>query len=333
MSNPFIKILMISIVMILIIVGCSREDVMTSDDGMPRYVGIVGGTSGGVFFLIANGISQILNEDFPEMKASPQSTAGTPNIIDTVDSGNGELGFVQASAALSAQNGEGQFEGRPAENIAGVTYVYPNVIHFIVKRNAGIETPEDIVGKRIGVGEPGGGVETDSRNMFNGLDIDFPRGVSAEYVTGGQASEMLRDNQLHGAIAPGAQGFSMITELMGTGDYKLLEFSPEHLEAINEHSDDTYYEHEIPANTYPNQPEPVITYAEANWLITRADVSDDFVYSVLHSLYEDEAKLENLHDAIQNMTLDNSQEGSKISLHPGAVKFYEEHGVDIDQTD
>ncbi|MCE9662181.1 TAXI family TRAP transporter solute-binding subunit [Halomonas sp. M5N1S17] len=300
------------------------------NEEVPDFVSVVGASSGGTFFFIANGVAQLLNDNIPGLRASAQSTAGTPRIFQTLNTGNGEIGFGQSSIAYDAVNGIEQFEGMPMDNLSGMTFMYPNVLQFIVRKGSGVEVPEHLAGKRLGVGEVGGGVEVSSREMFAVIDdIDFPSGISAEYVTGTQASDLLRNNQLDGANMVAALGFAAITDLMSTGDYELLSFSEDFVEKMNEEVNAAYFSFEIPAHTYPNQPDPVATYAEANWLFARKDLSDKFVYDVLEVLYGNQEYLVNLHNVNQSMTLENSQKGSMIPLHPGAVKFFEERGVEI----
>ncbi len=318
--------------LVAILVGCSDQNAQADDpDGgdIPSHVSIVGASSGGTFFLVANGMAQLFNDEMSSGQYSAQSTAGTPAIYKALDSNDGDIGFGQSSMAYDAINGEGQFEGNEITNMLGMTYMYPNAMHLVVSKSSGIKTPEDIQGKRIGVGEPGGGVEVDSTRLLEALGIDMSEDISAEYVTGGQATDMMRNNQLDGAIMPGGIGASNIVDILSTGEYELVPFSAELVDKVME-VNPAYFPLEIPANTYPNQTESIDIYAEANWLFARADLSEDFVYEMLTVLYDNQDYMITVHNSSENMTLENSQNGSMIPLHPGAIKFFLDNGVDID---
>lgn len=303
-----------------------------SNEDFPNFVNVVAASSGGTFFFIANGLAQLLNEEIPGIRATAQSTAGTPRILQTLDQGNGEIGFGQSSIARDALHGIGQFEGNQMDNLRGMTFLYPNVFQFVVRSNAGIDSPYDLAGKRLGIGEVGGGVEVSSRELFAAIpDIDFPNDIRPEYTTGAQNSDLLRNNQLDGANMVAALGFAQITDLMSTGQYQLLEIPEEIIRTVATEVNTAYFPFEIPANTYPNQPEPVQTYAEANWLFARADLSEDFVYRVLEVIYDNTEYLVGLHQVLRSTTLENSQNGSLIPLHPGAERFYADRGIDISQ--
>lgn len=299
----------------------------SNDEDMPRFASIVGATSGGTFFFIANGIAQILNENIDGLRASAQSTAGTVRILDTLNKGEGDIGFSQASAANDAFTGSGIFEGNQMENLSSVTYVFPNVMQFLVRKSADIETPADLAGKRLGVGEIGGGVEIASRQMFEAANIDFPDAISPEYVSQAQAADLLRNNQIDGANVIAALGSAVTTDMMSTGDFELLNFPDELIDRLSNEVNEAYFKFTIPANTYPNQPEPVQTFAEANWLMARGDLSDAFVYRFLEVLYDNHDAMVNLHKVNSQMTLENSQTGRLVPLHPGAEQFYKDRGV------
>lgn len=313
------------------VIGMGGSAALAQDsEDMPRFASIVGATSGGTFFFIANGIAQLLNENIEGLRATAQSTAGTVRILDTLNTGQGDIGFSQASAANEAYKGIGKFEGTQMENLSSVTYVFPNVMQFLVRRGAGIESPSDFPGKRLGVGEIGGGVEIASQQMFQAAGLDFPDSISPEYVSQAQAADLLRNNQIDGANVIAALGSAVTADMMSTGDFELLNFPDEMIEKLQTEVNESYFAFTIPADTYPNQPEPVQTFAEANWLMARKDLSEDFVYRFLEVLYDNHDEMVKLHRVNSQMTLENSQTGRLVPLHPGAERFYRERGVAID---
>src|SRR5699024_8795589 len=161
-------------------------------------------------------------------------------------------------------NGESHIEDDELDNMLGMTYMYPNVMHVVVREATDIETPEDLEGKRVGVGEAGGGVEVDSNRLFEALGLDMDIDISAEHVTGAQGSDMLRNNQLDALIMPGGLGASNTLEILSSDDYKLISFSDELVDDLID-LNPAYFPFEIPADTYPNQTEDIDVYAEANW--------------------------------------------------------------------
>lgn len=309
--------------------GAEETNTNTGDSDVPEYVSILGASDGGTFFLLANGMANLFNNELSNSKFTAQTTSGTNDILKKLNDGDGEIGFAQASMANAAVNGEDFFDGNPQENVLGISYMYPNVMHLVVNKKSGIETPYDLAGKKVGVGEPGGGVEVDSQRLLQALDIDIENDIKAEHITGAQGSDMLRNNQLDALIMPGGLGASNTTEVLSSKDFEVIPFPDEVITKVTD-INAAYFEYEIPANSYPNQDESIKTYAEANWLYAREDLSEGFVYDVIKILFDNQEAMLDVHDSMENLVLENSQNGKMVDLHPGAIKFFEENNVEIE---
>ena len=95
----------------------------------------------------------------------------------------------------------------------------------------------------------------------------------------------MKNNQADGANLIAAIGAASVTELYSTGDYHLISFTDEQLEAICAMSD-AYYPYTIPAGTYANQDEDIKTFAVANYIFCRADLDEDIVYNFVKCIYD-----------------------------------------------
>jgi hypothetical protein len=91
-----------------------------------------------------------------------------------------------------------------------------------------------------------------------------------------------------------------------------------------------YYTPEvIPVALYPgvvNQ-EDVPTFGVVATLVTSADVSADIVYIITRAVFEDFEEFKNLHPAYSTMSIKSMLHGLSAPLHPGAVKYYKEAGL------
>src|SRR5699024_6490996 len=317
--------------LLFILSGCTsgnNTEKNTKEGEDPDFISILGASDGGTFFLLANGMADLFNNEL-DGDFSAQTTSGTNVIIEKLDDGEGELGFAQASMAEDAVEGEGFFDDNPQDNIVGLSYMYPNVMHIVVNKKSGIKEPSDMEGKTVGVGEPGGGVEVDSKRLLDALDLDIEDDIDAEHVTGDQGSDMLRNNQMDALIMPGGIGASNTVEILSSDDFEVIPVPEDLIEDLIE-LNPAYLELEIPAETYPNQDEAIQTYAEANWLYAREDLSDDFIYDVLETLFDNQEKMLEVHDSMENLELDKSQNNKLVPLHPGAKEFFEDNDVDVD---
>ena len=83
----------------------------------------------------------------------------------------------------------------------------------------------------------------------------------------------------------------------------------------------------IPAGTYQGQDADVATAAVPNFLVTRADLSDDLVYAMTKAIFDHLDSLVAAHAAAKRITIEGAVTNLPIPLHPGAEKYFKEKGV------
>jgi len=70
----------------------------------------------------------------------------------------------------------------------------------------------------------------------------------------------------------------------------------------------------------------VETAAVTTILVTRAELSDDIVYNMTKTIFENLDALKQTHSAANDITLDSVRTGMPIPFHPGAEKYLQELG-------
>jgi TRAP transporter TAXI family solute receptor len=296
--------------------------------GARSMVQICGATSGGTYFLLANAIAQVLNTKMPDdFRANAQSTAGTPINIRLMEKKEADFAFGQAGIAKNALEGTGGFEQKFA-NIASVTYVYPNVMQIAVAKDAGIKSFADFKGKSFAVGASGSATEMNSRDMAQvyGLDYLTRKDFTPEYSSEAQSVELLKNRQAVGANLIAGLGAASAMDLQSSGKFELLNFPKDKVAEISK-INSAYFNFVIPANTYPNQPEEVNTFAVANYIFCRKDLPEDLVYKFTKALYEYQTDLVAVHKAANGIQKENAVNGLTVPLHPGAEKYLKEIGA------
>jgi TRAP transporter TAXI family solute receptor len=85
----------------------------------------------------------------------------------------------------------------------------------------------------------------------------------------------------------------------------------------------------IPAGSYPGQDTDVQTVAQPNFLATNADIPEEHVYQITKAIYENLPFLQAIHPATKVMSIESAIAGLPLPLHPGALRYYQEVGLDI----
>ena len=65
------------------------------------------------------------------------------------------------------------------------------------------------------------------------------------------------------------------------------------------------------------------------FLAVHPSIDDETVYQITKTIYENLSELQEFHQATKEMSLDKAISGLTTPLHPGAVKYYQEQGLEI----
>lgn len=180
----------------------------------------------------------------------------------------------------------------------------------------------------IAIGPPASGTNTLSKYIFEAYDIgedDYK-----EYQEGfGDAADGIQDGNIDMSLGIlGLPAGSIESLQASVGDVKMMEFSDDAIEYIEEHAG--YERYTIPAGTYEFMEEDIETVAAYAVLVGNTDtISEELGYELAKLMVENAD--ENTHAQAEHMTLENALNGAEgIPLHPGAAKYYEEQGLDFD---
>ena len=96
-------------------------------------------------------------------------------------------------------------------------------------------------------------------------------------------------------------------------------------------ADNPYYRKAtVPAGMYKGTDHDVTTFGVGATFITSADVPDDVVYTVVKAVFDNFDDFKALHPAFKNLKEEEMiKDGLSAPLHPGAIKYYKERGLDV----
>src|SRR5690606_37574047 len=143
--------------------------------------------------------------------------------------------------AYDALAGTGEFEGRKVENFAFLAHIYPEVMQIITRESTGINSIEDLKGKRIAIGPPGSGTQAAAKLILEAYGIKD--GDYQAYQEGfGDAKSKLQDGTIDASFGILGLPDAGIDELQASvKDVKFLSLSEEALKYIEEKSGYTAY--------------------------------------------------------------------------------------------
>jgi len=298
-----------------------------------------GGTAG-TYYPIGGLIANAISNPPGSRACDAGGSCGVPGLIATAVASNGsvgnvnsiaggalEAGFSQSDVAYWAQTGTGLWEGKPAvEKLRLIANLYPESIHLVARKDAGINGVADLKGKKVSLDEPGSGTLVDAKIILEAFGMT-EADISAEYLKPDQAADRMRDGAMDAFFFVGGFPAGAIAELASQHDIALVPITGPEVDKLRE-TYSFFATDTVPGGTYKGQDADVATISVGAQLVTSADVSDELVYGITQALYnETTQKLFGAgHAKGKQINLDNATQGAGIPFHAGAEKFYKEAG-------
>jgi len=263
----------------------------------------------------------------PGLVGIAQSSNGSVSNVDAISAGTLESGFAQSDVGYWAYSGTGIYEGKPkVDKLRAIANLYPESIHLVARKDAGITSVAELAGKRVSLDEPGSGTLVDARIILDayGLSEDD---LQAHYVKPSVAVAMLRDEELDAFVIVAGYPTASVVEVCATIGCDLLPLEgPEVDRLLEEYR--FFAQDMIPAGTYAGVPATPTLSVGAQWVVS-ADIDDDLVYGITKALWHDTARklLDDGHPKGDVIILETALDGIGIPLHPGAERFYREIGM------
>ena len=261
------------------------------------------------------------------------NSAGSGANVQALAAGTAQFAILQGLYGSYAATGTGPVS-EPQTSMRSVTMLWQNVEQFVLANDLVSEgTMADMMnakGNTVAMGSKNSGTLGSNQVLLTGLGMDFENDFEFIYGGYGPSVDAMANGQAVAAGIPSGPPTSAITKLMSTneGKFTILNVSDE--EAVKMDSGrELWTPYTIAAGTYPGQDVDVNTIAQPNFLAVNADVDENHVYLLTKTLYENLPFLQAIHPATNAMNIDSAMAGLPVQLHPGAVRYYKEAGLEI----
>jgi len=302
------------------------------------------GTGGvaGTYYPIGGIIAHAISNPPGDRPCDQGGSCGPPGLVVIAQSANGsvanandiqqknlESGFVQSDVAYWAYTGTGTFKGEPPRaELRGIANLYPESIHIVTRKDSGINSVRDLIGKRVSLDEPGSGTLIDARIVLNEYQVSVSD-VEVEYMKADLAIKRIRNNMLDAFFMVAGYPAPAIIDLAADTEIKLLPIDgPEAERLVSRYR--FFSSADVPAGVYPDVARVSTLSVGAQWLVA-ASVDDEVVYGITRALWNESSRklLDSGHPRGKHITLETALQGIAVPLHPGARRFYDEIGMSV----
>ncbi len=293
----------------------------------PVRLSIVTGGTGGVYYPLGGGLAAMLTKHLPGVEATAEVTSASVDNIKLVGAGQADVAFTLADTAADGYNGVGKF--RQKVQVSALAVLYANKSQWVTMEGTGIQKMQDLKGRRIGTGAPGSGTEVIALRILEAYGIDPDKDVKREKLSVAESVNALKDRKIDAFFWSGGVPTAAVTDLAATPGVtiKLLDHA-DAVPALVKKYGPLYVKGVIPAKSYPGQLKDVAVADVWNLLVVNGKMEEKLAHDIVKAIFERKADLVAVHQEAANLDLASQYAGgSPIPFHPGAARYFAEHGL------
>lgn len=289
----------------------------------------IGGGLAGTYPLFAAKLSELINDNVEGVRAAvvPSDSEQAQAMLQL---GELDLNIAYTWLVKKIADGNGAY-GMPAPDARHIITLYGSALHMVAVPGT-IESLYELDDKPVRVW-------TGPESQFfyqiiapvvqaHGLEmsaISAAGGVTETMDYGGEL-QAFQDGRLDVGFFSGGVPYGMLQQIERTPGFTMLGLDEEALANLQEIVPGMGHL-TIPAGTYLNQEEDVVTPYYVNQLVASVNTSDDLVYEVTKIMMEQYAEFHGIFPGSEEIDDVDPFAFNEVPLHPGAERYYREIGL------
>ena len=293
-----------------------------------KFLSVATGGTGGVYYPYGGALARLISEKLPGFQATAEVTGGSIDNLKHLQLGRVDLAFTLADTLDEAVRGRGPFEGSPVGSVRTLAVLYTNYTHVVVRQDSGVKRVSDLWGRVVSVGAPGSGTELIADRVLAAGGIDSRKNITRHQLSVAESAAAMKDGKVDAFFWSGGAPTSAILDLAATPGIAIALVPQDDLllKLQNTFSKRLYHLAVIPGGTYRGIDQDVPTVGVENLLVASSSLDDDVVYVIVKLLFDEKAALVAAHPEARHLTPPASADVSPAPFHPGALRYFKEHG-------
>lgn len=290
------------------------------------------GTAGvtGVYYPAGGAICRLVNKGRREhgIRCSVESTGGSVYNLTSIRNGELDMGVAQSDWQFHAYNGTNKFkDAGPNKDLRSVFTLHGEPFTVVARADAGVNTLDDLKGKRVNIGNPGSGQRGTMEVLMAAKGWTTDDFAQTTELKSTEQSQALCDNEIDATVFTVGHPDGAVQEATTSCDTVLVSVSgPEVDKLVEENPFYTYAT--IPGGMYRGNPDDVKTFGVTATFVTSTALSEEVVYTVVKAVFDNFDDFRRLHPAFANLKKANMvEDGNTAPLHEGAKKYFTDEGL------
>ncbi len=292
--------------------------------GGTTQLSIATGGTGGVYYPLGGGFSQVIRKYIPGYDATVQETNASVDNMQLIGGGGADLALVLGDTAADAVEGRGEFESGPVEACT-LGRLYDNFTQVVTSSDTGITSIEDLRGKRVSLGSTGSGTEVIGLRILEAAGIDPDTDIERQQLAVDETVNGLRDGTVDAGFWSGGLPTAALTEYATTGKLVVIP-TAEYTEKVAATHGPFYLSAEIPPDTYSGQTAAVPTIVVPNVLVVNTSMPEELQRQITEAIYGHKDELVAVHPAANALDASTAGDVEFMDVCPGARAYFDTQG-------
>ncbi len=295
-----------------------------------KFITIGTGGVTGVYYPTGQSICRMVNKTRKEhgLRCSAESTGGSVYNINTIRAGELDMGVAQSDWQYHAYNGTSRFKDQGAFSaLRAVFSVHAEPVSIVARKDSGVKTVDDLVGKRVNIGNPGSGTEATWGVMWGAMGKSKDDLALAAQMKSAETPSALCDNKIDAFFWLVGNPAALNKEAATTCD--VVFASVDNAAIAKLVADNSFYRYAtIPGGMYRGNPNDITTFGVGATFVSSTASAPDTVYHVVKAVFENFDDFKKLHPAFGVLKKEEMiKDALSAPLHDGAARYYKEAGL------
>ena len=286
-----------------------------------------GGAVTGVYFKAVLYACNIVNK----VSDGKYNCIGRPGLgsvfnVNAVSRGLLDFGIVQSDVNFEAFAGQGEWEGKPVENLRSLFSLHSETVLLVTRAATSICSVEDLRGQSVNLGNPGSGARVNAEQVLELYGIDIENDIRPEGLQQNEASQALIEGRIDAFFYTVGNPAIAIEDIANAVDIRIVPIDSDAVRAFVEERP-YFVMTQVPGGVYRGVDQDVATFGVKATVVTRAGLSDEIVADFVSMVFENLDELRESYPVFQGLDPATMMEGLSAPLHPAAEAWFQQHGL------
>lgn len=290
----------------------------------PTSIAIGTASQGGTQFIYGTGMAGLISQNLG-LNASGEVTGGPVQNATLVETGDHQIGLVTMGPAYAAWTGNSELApGVEHSSLRALFPMYQTGFDIVTLASSGIEDVTGLTGKRVSVGPAGGTAATYWPVMFEELGVS----ANLSYAGANDATSQLKDGLIDAFAFAAGMPISAFAQIAAENEVNVFALTPEQQAQVTAAMPEVAA-FEVPGGMYQNHPEGHPSVSMWVFTITHQDMPESLAYEITKLVMENNEAMMQIHATAAETLPENVDKNTFLPYHPGAVRYFDEIGVEI----